>query len=235
MPPEITSTFIANWKLDGSRETAIEWVDKFASPEGRELIKPDYRLIVAPPLELLSFVADKIDAYELPIAVAVQDLNIKFVGVKHTGQAFTPSLVAKLCKLVILGHSEKRIDDSLTDDYVNDQLDAAREHNLEPIVCVSNLEQAEAIFQYDSNFSDIIAYEPIEFVGTTDSAPAKQANEFCGRLRELFPWATLLYGGGVDKTKIKELLLQPFIDGVLIGNRSSGVDFFQNIIRALLP
>ena len=233
--------FTANWKLDGNRKTARVWVDGFASPKGRELLKPENRLIVAPPIELLSTVADQIQAYGLPIAVAAQDLDPKAEalfydkkGVKHTGQAYVPALIADCAEYVILRHSETGMDKLLTNNDINFRLDIARKHNLKPIVCVSNLNQARAIAQHDPNFPGIIAYEPIEFVGTKSTAPVEQANNFCAQLEQMYPLASRLYGGGVDETTIKELLSQSPIDGVLIGNRSSGIDFFQNIIRVAL-
>ena len=198
--------YTANWKLDGNRKTARDWVNGFTSNEGRELIRPENRIIVAPPVELLSTVADQIAAYGLPIAIAAQNLNIEWMGIKHTGEANTAALIADCAEYVILGHPETRDDKLLTVDDVNRQLDVARSHNLKPIVCVTSIEQAQAVSQHDPHFPGIIAYEPIANIGTGQAAKPSIANSVCSVIKGMYPFATMLYGGSVDYSNIKELL-----------------------------
>jgi len=215
------------------------WVDTFGQKR-KELIKSGNLIIVAPPLELLSTVADQIAAYGLSIAVAAQDLDLRAEslihdsnGVKHTGQVNVAALIADCAEYIILGHSETRVDKLLTDSDVNLRLDIARKHNLKPIVCVANITQAESIARHDSHFSGIIAYEPPGNIGTGQAAKPKDANNVCRQILRMYPSASMLYGGSVLSTNIAGFLAQDSINGVLVGNKSSGVAFFQDIIRAV--
>ena len=184
-------TFAANWKLDGTLNSSIKWVDAFQEHRS-ELLIPKNCIIVAPPLHLLALVADKVAQYRLPIAIAAQDLDpqadVLFLnpkGVKHTGQGYVAALIADCATHVILGHSETRADKALTDDDVNRRLDLARKHKLIPIVCVAGIDQARAITAHDPQFSHIIAYEPPGNIGTVAADPS-EANAVCAGIQDYF-------------------------------------------------
>jgi triosephosphate isomerase (TIM) len=225
-------TAVANWKSAGSSDTSTQWTTAFSTPEGKELLTPERLVIVAPPLALLSIVADQIARYGLPIAVAAQNLDKPMEGVKHTGEGYIPKIIKELAKYVILGHTETRRDRDLDEDDINKLLDYAREYNLETIVCVANLEQAAEIKRHDLNFPGIIAYEPPTAIRTGAAANPSEANDICRSIKKLYPNASVIYGGSVDAKNVNEFLIQNTISGVLVGDKSSNFSFFQDILRS---
>jgi len=224
--------FVANWKSAGTREKSSQWIAAFNIEEERELLTCQNRIIIAPPLALLASVADQIERHGLPIAVAAENLDLEVEGVKHTGEGYIPRLVADCAEYVILGHTETRRDKGISAKDVNERLDIARKYGLKPIVCVANTEQATAIASHDSEFPGTIAYEPPANIGTGKAENPVKANMMCKQILELYPQASILYGGSVDAGNINDFLVQSSISGVLIGDKSSSATFFQSILRA---
>jgi triosephosphate isomerase len=163
------------------------------------------------------------------------------------------------CSHVILGHSERRALFFETSDIVNSKVDAAIETGLIPIVCIGEtLKEREDKKTFDiirtqlnkslktsrklGNLPQnvILAYEPVWAIGTGKTATpevAQKVHLFIRRwLIENFDHHTgetirILYGGSVKPDNIKELMLQPDIDGALIGGASLEADSFLSIIR----
>ena len=87
----------------------------------------------------------------------------------------------------------------------------------------------------------IIAYEPVWAIGTGRTATAQEANRVCGEIRRLLEerygkeaadGVRILYGGSMNEKNAAELLVQPEIDGGLIGGASLKPESFAAIIRA---
>jgi triosephosphate isomerase len=86
----------------------------------------------------------------------------------------------------------------------------------------------------------VIAYEPIWAIGTGKTATSEDAQEVCGAIRReigvLFGAETaqqvrIQYGGSVKAANIAELMLQPDIDGALVGGASLDPDEFARVIQ----
>jgi len=86
----------------------------------------------------------------------------------------------------------------------------------------------------------VVAYEPVWAIGTGVTATPQQAEQVHRLIRnllaELFDQAIadatpILYGGSVKPENIKELLVEPDVDGGLIGGASLKVDSFVEMIR----
>ena len=169
------------------------------------------------------------------------------------------SMLAKLeCRLVIVGHSERRQIFGETDEFVNAKVKAVLKHGMTPIMCCGEtLEQrdagdAETIVraQIDSGLAKIraedvaklvIAYEPIWAIGTGVTATSDDAQEMCASVRDQvsksFGEAAGLgvrvqYGGSAKPANAAELLGQRDIDGLLVGGASLDPDEFAKIVQA---
>jgi triosephosphate isomerase len=85
----------------------------------------------------------------------------------------------------------------------------------------------------------VIAYEPVWAIGTGQTATPAQAQEvhafIRGVLRELYGEALadevrIQYGGSVNAANIQALIIQPDVDGALVGGASLDAASFAQIV-----
>ena len=221
--------FVANWKQSGTKREAIAFVK--AMQEARNLLTEKKLIIVCPPLKSLDFVEQSIADRQLPIAVGIQDIDVNvFKGEKNTG-AQSPELLKDSATYVIVGHSETRRNNNLTDQDVADKVKVALNAGLKPIVCVEEINQARKLKEILGNYEGIVAYEPPSAIGTGNAANPQSANEVAREIKSILPSTRVLYGGSVDGKNIKGFIEQDSIDGVLVGNKSLDASFFTNILE----
>jgi len=164
-------------------------------------------------------------------------------------------MLADLCELVIIGHSERRQYFNETGEIVNKKIRAALRAKLKPILCIGESPEeneagrTEAVIagQLRSSlagidFADdlIIAYEPIWAIGTGKAATGRQANKTIGFIRQniaqlynedIARKMRILYGGSVTADNTAEFINQPEIDGALVGGASLKAPQFLSIVK----
>jgi len=160
-----------------------------------------------------------------------------------TGE-ISPTMLAPLCRYVILGHSERRHVFSESDEVIACKIRAALRARLKPILCVGErLEENVAgkttevigrqIRQALSGLGEVgslvVAYEPVWAIGTGRAASGEQAEVTCGFIRRLLgdllgeakaEAIRILYGGSVTAANTAEFIRQSNIDGALVGGAS---------------
>jgi len=235
-----TPIVAGNWKMN---KTVAE-----AGPLVREMIPllsqvNGAEVVLCPPFTALATVAELIRS--TPVHLGAQDMHWEKSGA-FTG-AISPLMIRELCEYVIIGHSERRQYFADTDESVQRKVAAAYEHGLRPIVCVGeNLQQNEAgetaewvAGQVRAALTGlaaeqvqtlVIAYEPIWAIGTGKPATGAGANSVAGlvirgTVASMFGEATaqairIQYGGSVTPDNIGEFMIQPEIDGALVGGAS---------------
>ena len=191
------------------------------------------------------------------VSIGAQDVSAFDEGA-YTGDVSSRQLTEAGARYVIVGHSERRArygEDDLT---VGQKVRAALASSLRPIICVGeSLEQREinvtadvVTLQVKSALAGIpdaqvrrvvIAYEPLWAIGTGKTASAEDAGEVAGQIRAVIRKkygariaraVPILYGGSMNDKNAQELLLQPDIDGGLIGTASLDPDKFASIVMA---
>jgi triosephosphate isomerase (TIM) len=240
----------ANWKMFKTVHEAIVFIKEF-----RSVVKDidDVEIVVAPPFTALHSAAEA--ARNSPIGIAAQDVYWERDGA-FTGEISATMVKEAGGDYAIIGHSERRRLFGETDEIVNRKLVATLGAQLTPIVCVGEtLEEREANqtleildrqikhgldgVSGDQVASLVLAYEPVWAIGTGRNATAQQAGEahahIRGRLRQWFggPAADqchVIYGGSVKPDNIHELVLQPDVDGALVGGASLDVRAFSEIV-----
>jgi triosephosphate isomerase len=210
-------------------------------------------IAVAPAYPFLLTVYDILK--DTPAKVAAQDVSDNEDGA-FTGEVSATMLASLHLPFCIAGHSERRQYHNETDTVVNTKLKQILKNGITPIFCLGEkLEEREGELteqvlerQLADGLSDIslftgkeivIAYEPVWAIGTGKVATpgqAQQAHAFIRNwLKEKFNGkvsATLqiLYGGSVKPDNIRELMLQPDIDGALIGGASLKLEQFTAML-----
>lgn len=175
-----------------------------------------------------------------------------------TGEVSVSMLASAGCRVVILGHSERRQLFGETDETVNRRLKAVLAAGLLPIVCVG-----ETLAERDANRVEealgrqvrgglaelsakdmgglALAYEPVWAIGTGRNATPDQAQEAHAYIRSVLAelvgagisaTVPIQYGGSVKPSNAKDLFSQPDIDGGLIGGAALDADSFLGIVRA---
>ena len=240
-----------NWKMHKTLEDAVQLVEEMR--ERLDAIQ-GVDVVLAPPFLCLSSVAELLRSTSL--GLGAQNMHWEDQGA-FTGEV-SPLMIKNMCQYVIIGHSERRQYFGETDDTVGRRVKAALEHGLTPIMCVGeNLTQNEAgetegfvSSQIRNGLAGIdpeqvqgmvIAYEPIWAIGTGKAATGAVANwtigmVIRGAIAEMYGEDTaqavrVQYGGSVKPGNIAEFMIQPEIDGALVGGASLKADDFVEIVR----
>ncbi len=215
----------------------------------------DVHLAVCPPFVSLQAVSDALE--ETTVTVGAQTMHFADEGA-YTGEVSAPMLHSVGCRMVILGHSERRQYFGEDDALVNQKMQQAVDHNLVPILCVGetktqrDADEAEDVVRNqvraalrDVDIADadqlVIAYEPVWAIGTGDTATPEQAQAMHAFIRAVLAdrydkstarGVQVLYGGSMKPHNAAELLAQPDLDGGLIGGASLRADDFLGIADA---
>jgi len=245
----------ANWKMFKTVHDGFVYVKELA-----RLVQDvsDVEIVVAPPFTALHTCAEA--ARNTSIGIAGQDVHFEKEGA-FTGEVSAGMLKEAGADYVIIGHSERRTLFGETDAGVAKKVAAALAAALTPIVCIGETlaerERGETFGVLDRQLRDglggvpaaelpglVIAYEPVWAIGTGRTATAEQAQEAHAhirrRLRETFgdePAAScrILYGGSVKPANTRELVMQPDVDGALVGGASLDVLAFHEIVARSRP
>lgn len=238
-----------NWKLFKTIAESVALVNELkplvANSQGVEIV-------VAPVFTALSRVSDAIGGTN--IRLAAQNCYWEEEGA-FTGEVAPKLLKDAGCSHVIIGHSERRQYFGETDLTVNRKTRAAIAAGLTAIVCVGELlaeRESEQTFPViesqikgalaglaaDDFTRIIIAYEPVWAIGTGKTASDAQAQEVHSFIRQLIvrlfnqsvaDAVRILYGGSVKPDNVKGLMVQPDIDGALVGGASLKAESFAAI------
>ena len=241
-----------NWKMNTRRSDAVQLAKKIVAAVGD---KSPVEVALCPPAVYLSAIAEAVAG--TPVELGAQNLYAAGDGA-YTGEVNAGMLTDVGCRMVILGHSERRQLMGETDACVSKKLHAALAGNLLPIVCVGEtLEQRESdeteqVIETQIRGSlagldkvqaagIVIAYEPVWAIGTGKTASPEQAEAVHAFIRSLLGkmFSTdiagqmrIQYGGSVKPNNAAELLGQANIDGALVGGASLNADDFIAIIDA---
>jgi triosephosphate isomerase len=237
-----------NWKMNTTVEEAVKLV-KTMLPKLDKIRGVD--IVVCPPFVSLTAVYEVIK--DSSVQLGSQNVFYKEKGA-FTGE-ISPKMLAGICKYAIIGHSERRQYFGDTEEIIDMKIKAVLENMLKPIFCVGeSLEENEAgrteevltrqiMASCDRLYffgGMVIAYEPVWAIGTGKSATAEDANKTIGFIRQLVHHrhggeiaenVRILYGGSANAGNIAELMVQPEIDGALVGGASLKADEFLSMVK----
>ncbi len=208
--------------------------------KGKEFEKTE--IVVCPPVIYLQKLVDRKFAQ---VKAGAQDVFWERQGA-YTGQVSAGMIKSIGAGYAIVGHSERRIYFGENEEIINLKLKAVLKNGLNAILCVGESaeerkkNQTSQILkkQLKGSLAGVsagkleyinIAYEPIWAVGT-DKLPASdeilEAKIIIKKiLAEIYSIKSaekirLLYGGSVKSQCVKEVCLDPAMDGALVGRES---------------
>jgi triosephosphate isomerase (TIM) len=256
MTPERRPFIAGNWKLWGTRAQAAEYCDRLLELLPDESRRPaDVALCV--PFTSLDVCVEKLRGSG--VLVLAQTMHWEESGA-FTGEV-SPAMLAELgVDGVVLGHSERRQFNGETDRALQQKVPAALAAGLRPILCVGESEeerergetQRKLRHQVREGLEKVppdqlgevtIAYEPIWAIGTGRVATPDVAQEAIAfvralvgdRSREAAEQVRVQYGGSVKPDNAAEILVQPDVDGALVGGASLDPEGFARIVAAAGP
>jgi triosephosphate isomerase (TIM) len=220
--------FMANFKSAGVVAQAMpEYLRYFSR---RKQLLAHHKVIVAPTAVDISEMKLGILSKNLTIELACQKVS-RFGPGSYTGEISAEKLASRGARYAIIGHSEARKIDNLTNDIVWQQAQRAMENNIIPVICVKSIRQAHLSIK-DPEFNGIIAFEPLTAVNSENPMDPIDVEKVCNRIKHYYPKAKILYGGSVNEENVQNYIRLPSISGVLIGKKSADAGFFGKIIQA---
>lgn len=178
--------------------------------------------------------------------VGAQDCSTEIEGA-FTGEVSARSLKELGCKVVLIGHSERRQRAKETLESLRKKLDRAKEAGLKPVFCIGETEaerlsgktldilraQLGALEAYSGSI--LIAYEPVWAIGTGKIPTLNEVEEAHSFVWKLAPKAEgVLYGGSVKAENARELAAVSGVSGFLVGGASLKADIFEKIVESVL-
>jgi triosephosphate isomerase len=240
---------IGNWKMNGLRADGEARVRELLA---RHRARPGAGTLgISPPATLL------FPLYALlgdgAILLGGQDCSSEQKGA-HTGDISAPMLKDAGCRMVIVGHSERRQGHGESDAVVRAKAAAAHLVGLTAILCIGETEsewlagatlevldrQLEGSLPAGATADNLIlAYEPVWAIGTGRTPSADEIGRAHGHLRQqlarLAPaagHARILYGGSVKAANAGAILAIEHVDGALVGGASLDAAEFWAIYEA---
>ena len=239
----------ANWKMHGSLDMADEFTAGF--DQGVDF---GADIVLFPPAVYLSVVQGLTSEF---VQVGIQDIGVALEGA-HTGEIAGAMVKDLGGQWVIVGHSERRTEQSESDVLVAQKFASAIAVDLRPIVCVGETlaqrqagdafavvkKQLQAVVDLcgvAALLKGAIAYEPLWAIGTGLTATPEQAGQMHGLIREWIAGldqdtaqaVRIIYGGSVNPENAGLLFAEEEIDGALVGGASLQAPSFAAIVAAM--
>ena len=239
-----------NWKMYKTQAEALDFVRGFKLEVAGVA---DRDVLLCAPFTSLAVMGSETRGSN--VLVGAQTMHYAVEGA-FTGEVSASMLIEIGVDAVILGHSERRQYFAENDADLAQKVRVALDRGLLPVLCCGETDaereagktETKIGGQIDAELASVkpdevarvaVAYEPIWAIGTGKTATAEMAQETVGFIRRrvaaTFGAAAdqvrILYGGSVKSSNIDELMVQPDIDGVLVGGASLDPSEFARIVR----
>lgn len=244
------SYIAGNWKMFKTIAETRQTIEALC----RDLSKSRSKVMVAPPFTSLAAASEALKG--CAVLLGAQNMASEEQGA-HTGEVSAVMLKDVGVKVVILGHSERRLIYKEDDALINKKVLLALKHGFEVILCVGEtLEEREkgkvedvVRQQFVNGLAGVdpsllsrltIAYEPVWAIGTGKNATPEDADAVHAFIRKLAEKSfsksaaeslVIQYGGSVKPDNIKALMAMPNIDGALVGGASLKPETFVPIVE----
>lgn len=242
---------VANWKMNPGTAEEAKSIFSSIKKQAAKLKKID--IIVCPSFPHISIISKLLGPKN--IFLGAQNCHTKTNG-SYTGDVSVNQLKDLKTKYVIIGHSEKRKEES--DETVNEKLKTVLAVGLTPIVCIGEsgrdkegqylnfikeqlLKTLSGVSKKDL-LSLIIAYEPVWAIGGRVTISGTDMHEMSLFIKKIlsdsfgpdYGWhVKILYGGSIESQNAGELIKNGEIQGLLVGHASLVPEEFKEILKAV--
>ncbi|MGH7611166.1 MAG: triose-phosphate isomerase [Candidatus Dormibacteria bacterium] len=245
---------VGNWKMHTTVPEALELVRSLLEELPEQTAT---EVVLLPPYISIWPVHQALEASGRA-GVGAQDCYWEPKGA-FTGEV-SAAMLQPPCRLVLVGHSERRHVFGESDEVVRLKLEAVLRAGLSPLLAVGEtLEErergeTEAVVKGQCRFAlqgldatalrcCALAYEPVWAIGSGRTATPGDVEQVASWIRELVDGVCrgaaqalpVLYGGSVTAASAPELLAPADIDGALVGGASLDAKEFAQIVRAAEP
>ena len=237
-----------SWKMNFTRVEARAYLRTLRAL----LAEHDGFVFVLPPYTNIAVAQEELSGVR--IFYGAQDVSAEAPGA-HTGDVAAAMLAELGCRIVEIGHSERRRDHFETDGLIGRKAHAIIDQGMWPLLCVGELaadheagREQEVVEQQltaalgwmnaDDLARTIVAYEPWWAIGAgATAAPlghVERLHAFIGRWlagatgTDVHP--PVLYGGSVDLANAGALLGLAGVDGLFVGRAALDPRTFARIV-----
>lgn len=240
--------FIANWKMQKTVSQSIEFCTDNLDSLKQLSVDTKTEIVICPTFPALYPLSEIFT--NTMVHVGAQNCSPHETGA-YTGQVSAQSLKEVGCGYSIIGHSEQRIHNGVTD---QDVADAARnlcKNEIEPIICIGETKQEfennttlQALERQldpvvsilkNNTYPITIAYEPIWAIGSGIIPESHSLQSIFTHLNTLIqrthsgPYRTI-YGGSISEQTITSFKNIKSLSGFLIGGASLDFQKFEKIV-----
>jgi len=202
---------IGNWKSNMTIVETKEWFQVFSSHTVQRPLSQEVSVILCVPFTVLAKAKEIIEKEHLAIHLSSQDVS-PFGKGPYTGE-ISAEMIAELATHVLIGHSERRQYFGETDEELSYQVLQAKSAGLTVIYCVSSKEE-----RIPGNI-DIVAYEPIDAIGTGKPEDASHVSAICQTIHDIVK-LPVIYGGSITGGVVGPYIQNSSVRGLLIGGAS---------------
>eukprot|EP01084_Bolivina_argentea_P110276 196947_1 len=236
-----------NWKCNGTKKSVTDLCDGLAKIDTKGI-----DVLVAPVSIHIPLVQSKLPSDSF--IVSCQNVSATGPGA-YTAEIAAEQLSDLGITTTLIGHSERRKYYGETNEITTTKIQRALSQKIKCVCCLgetleerksNKVEQvcfaslkAIAAGVGDSGWNNI-AYEPVWAIGTGVACSPDKARETHGQIRKWFKdnishdiakKIRIIYGGSVKPKNCKDLIIQPDIDGFLVGGAALKADSFGAIIK----
>lgn len=232
----MTKYIVANFKSHQTGREAQNWLNQFKSAyeptEGKTVILAPSFTNLWLFQKCLSGVSSPNNPHQDKILLGAQDVS-PFPPGAYTGAVSAAQLITHGISYCLVGHSERRKWFHETHQEIANKIRELLDQSITPILCLDQpYQQAQIAALEDGWLKElIIAYEPVEAIGSGRPQNPQAASQIASSLKNLSAQTPVLYGGSVTPQNAADYTTQKSIDGLLVGGISLNPDEFVNLIN----
>lgn len=219
---------VANWKANKVEKEALVWVEKV----GKFLKDKSKAVILCPSFIHIALLKTRIDVlgFSSFIHLGAQNISHYDTG-PYTGEV-TAEQLAGFVEFSLVGHSERRRFFAETEQDIIQKINLAKKWKIKPILLV-DLPWIGEVAHW-SGEDMIVCYEPVSAISTKTGYHPDNPEHAFGIAKKIFiynPKATVLYGGSVNSSNVRDFLNVGF-SGFVVGQSSLDVNDFIDLLDA---